>query len=85
MHRTNIYLDDRQITLLDRLAGDEGVSRAEVIRRILDRALAGADEHRAGDLAAIDLSFGALVDVELDERGPGDREEHLARMWQLKP
>jgi hypothetical protein len=85
MHRTNIYLDDRQITLLDRLAADEGVSRAELIRRLVDRALAGADDDVATDLAAIDLSFGALADVEFVDRGPGDREAHLARLWQVRP
>ncbi len=85
MHRTNIYLDDRQIALLDRLASDEGVSRAEVIRRVIDKALSGADDDRTADLAAIDFSFGALADVEYDERGPGDREEHLARVWRVQP
>lgn len=85
MHRTNIYLDERQIALLDRLAADEGVSRAELIRRLVDRALAGADDDVATDLAAIDFSFGALADVELDDRGPGDREQHLARIWQVRP
>ena len=83
MHRTNIYLDDRQIQMLDRLAADEGVSRAELIRRLVDRALAGADETKTADLAAIDLSFGALAAVEYDDRGPGDREDHLARMWRV--
>lgn len=84
MHRTNIYLDDRQIELLDRVAADEGVSRAELIRRLVDRALSGAGDDTATDLATIDLSFGALAEVQLDDRGPGDREEHLARMWRLQ-
>jgi metal-responsive CopG/Arc/MetJ family transcriptional regulator len=82
MTRTNIYLEDRQTTMLDRLASEEGVSRAEVIRRLLDRALAGRDDDLAADMAAIDESFGALEDeVEAPARGAGDREEHLARMW----
>jgi metal-responsive CopG/Arc/MetJ family transcriptional regulator len=85
MQRTNIYLDDRQIELLDHLAAAEGVSRAEVIRRLVDRALVGSDETVAADLHAIDLSFGAMANVEYDDRGPGDRESHLARMWQLRP
>ena len=84
MHRTNIYLDDRQIELLDRMATDEGISRAELIRRLVDRALAGGDDDAATDLAAIDFSFGALAEVQVVDRGPGDREEHLARMWRLQ-
>ncbi len=85
MQRTNIYLDERQIELLDRLAAAEGVSRAEVIRRLVDRSLTGGDDSLAADLAAIDLSFGAMANVEYDDRGPGDRESHLARVWQLQP
>ena len=44
MQRTNIYLEDRQTAVLDRLAAEEGISRAELIRRILDRALQGSDD-----------------------------------------
>lgn len=85
MTRTNIYLEDRQTAILDRLASEEGVSRAEVVRRLLDRALAGRDDDFGADLAAIDQSFGALGDVEVVDRDAGDREEHLARMWQVTP
>lgn len=83
MLRTNIYLEDRQTAILDRIAAEEGVSRAEIIRRLIDRALAGRDDDLAADLAAIDESFGALDEVEFPARGTGDREEHLARMWQI--
>jgi metal-responsive CopG/Arc/MetJ family transcriptional regulator len=83
MTRTNIYLEDRQTTMLDRIAAEEGVSRAEVIRRLLDRALAGRDDDLAADLAAIDESFGILSDLDVPARGAGDREEHLAHMWQV--
>jgi hypothetical protein len=79
--RTNIYLDEQQTAVLDRLAAQEGVSRAEVIRRLLDRVLASSDESLASDLHAIERSFGALRDVDMPERGPGGREEHLARIW----
>jgi predicted DNA-binding ribbon-helix-helix protein len=81
MRRTNIYLDEQQTASLDRLAGQEGVSRAELIRRLLNRALAGGDDNLASDLRAIEDSFGALRDVELPERIPGGREQHLARVW----
>lgn len=81
MNRTNIYLEDRQTKALDRLAAEEGVSRAEVIRRLLDRALAGADDDLSSALAAIDESFGALGGLDVVERRPGDRERHLADVW----
>lgn len=81
MKRTNIYLEDRQTETLDRLAAQEGVSRAEMIRRLLDRALVGADADLATALAAIDSSFGVLADIDIPERAPDDRDIHLARMW----
>jgi hypothetical protein len=83
MKRTNIYLDAGQTAALDQLAKEEGVSRAELIRRLLDRALANQDDDLTADIAAIDESFGALQDVDIPARGPGDREAHLARMWQI--
>jgi predicted DNA-binding protein len=39
MHRTQIYLTDEQRERIGRMAEDRGVSRAEVIRGILDREL----------------------------------------------
>lgn len=81
MKRTNIYLEERQTEALDQLASKEGVSRAEVIRRLLDRAIGGADDHLERDLGAIEASFGVLDQLEEPRRAHGDREEHLARMW----
>lgn len=82
MNRTNIYLEDRQIGLLDAMAAAEGVSWAQVIRRLLDRALAGPDDDMAADLAAIDASFAALPGLDHPGRSDApDREEHLVRMW----
>jgi metal-responsive CopG/Arc/MetJ family transcriptional regulator len=83
MHRTNIYLDQRQCEMLDRLAAEEGTSRAGLIRRVLDRWLEGRDRDDSGDLDSIDASFGVLGDVEAAVRQPDEREEHLARMWRL--
>src|SRR5690606_20503929 len=80
MVRTNIYLEERQTAILDQIASEEGVSRAEIIRRLIDRALAGRDDDLAADLAAIDESFGALRELDLPARGTRDRVEHLARM-----
>ena len=85
MRRTNIYLDEEQTASLDKLAGQQGVSRAELIRQILGRALNNAEDSLVSDLAAIDDSFGALGDIESPDRGPGRREEHLDRMWQRTP
>jgi hypothetical protein len=82
MDRTNIYLERGQTQTLDRLAKEEGVSRAEIIRRLLDRALSDVDDSLGSDLAAIDESFGTLRDTPAPERAPGEREEHLARTWQ---
>ena len=81
MKRTNIYLDEEQTAALDRLAVQEGVSRAEVIRQLLDRVLASSEDSLASDVQAIEHSFGALRDVDVPMRGPGGREEHLARIW----
>jgi Ribbon-helix-helix protein, copG family len=81
MKRTNIYLDEEQTAALDRLAAQEGVSRAEVIRQLLDRVLTSSDESLASDLHAIEDSFGVLRDVDVPVRHPGGREEHLARRW----
>jgi hypothetical protein len=81
MKRTNIYLGEDQTAALDRLAKQEGVSRAELIRQLLDRVLANADDSLASDLCAIEDSFGALRDIDVSARGHGGREEHLARIW----
>lgn len=81
MKRTNIYLDEVQTASLDRLAEQQGVSRAEIIRQLLNRALTSADDNLAADLQAIDDSFGAAQEFDSPVRGPGGREEHLAQAW----
>jgi putative heme iron utilization protein len=82
MQRTNIYLEERQTSQLDRLAAHAGVSRAEVIRRLLDRALDGAGGTLADDLAAIDETWGSLRDVAAPSRGLSERDRHLERLWE---
>ena len=57
MRRTNIYLEERQTRALDRLADAEGTSRAEIIRRLIDRALDTGADRRNLLLAAIDASY----------------------------
>ncbi|EPZ64395.1 hypothetical protein TBKG_03727 [Mycobacterium tuberculosis '98-R604 INH-RIF-EM'] len=55
MKRTNIYLDEEQTASLDKLAAQEGVSRAELIRLLLNRALTTAGDDLASDLQAITI------------------------------
>jgi metal-responsive CopG/Arc/MetJ family transcriptional regulator len=81
MHRTNIYLDDEQRRALDRRAAEEGVSRAEVIRRMIDRSLAGHDHDVESDVEAIENSFGVLEGMEGQDRGDDARARHLDRLW----
>ena len=84
MHRTNIYLTDEQRAALAARAVVEGTSAAELVRRLIDQALLGANEDLADDLAAIDVSFGALRGIEIDvDRADGQRGAHLDRISQL--
>jgi hypothetical protein len=81
MKRTNIYLAEGQAAALDRVAAAAGVSRAEVIRELIDRAIGG---HRgadlAADLAAIDGSFGVLAGQEAFSRTRDQRADYLDRL-----
>jgi hypothetical protein len=82
MRRTNIYLGEAQSQALDQEAHAQGISRAELIRQLIDRAIgpAGAAGLDA-DLAAIRESFGALRDEDIDlDRGPDERSRHLDRV-----
>lgn len=82
MQRTNIYLDEAQTAALDELAADQGVSRAEVIRRLLDEGLAGRTRDLTVDLAWIEASFG-VADVDSPDRSPGARERQLDQLAEL--
>jgi hypothetical protein len=75
--RPNICLEDRQSAALDRLAAEQGISRAELIRRILDRALFGHDDHAQADLARMEYAFEAVVELDVAGRQPGDPEQHV--------
>ena len=77
MRRTNLYLDDRQTTALDRIARAQGLSRAEVVRRLIDRGLAADPADLDGDLAAIESSFGVLAGAVIPHRAPDQRAAHL--------
>jgi hypothetical protein len=81
MLRTNIYLGEDQSTALDKLAHAQGVSRAELIRQLLDSALGalGSADLEA-DLAAIRNSFGTIRDEDFLPREVDERARHLERI-----
>lgn len=77
MQRTNLYLDERQTAALDQISRAQGISRAEVVRRVIDRSLASESTDLDSDLAAIESSFGVLADVAVQQRRPDSRAAHL--------
>ena len=82
--RTNIYLEARQAAALDDAAQARGISRAELIRQIIDTGV-GADPSidLEADLAAIDASSGVLrttKDFQTTAREPDDRARHLQKI-----
>lgn len=78
MNRTNLYLEDAQSAGLDRLARAEGISRAALVRRIVDRELSTGHAELVADLDAIEGSFGALPGVDtITTRGLDARAAHL--------
>lgn len=81
MKRTNIYLAEGQAAALDRVAEAEGVSRAELIRVLIDRAIGGhPGADLAADLAAIQSSFGVLAEQDAFARGRDQRMDYLDRL-----
>jgi len=81
MHRTTIYLHQNQLAALDGIAGRDGISRAEVVRRLIDRGLAGYEQDTTALLGAIRAVAGTCQAIELPSRGTGRRQEHLDRAW----
>jgi len=80
MNRTNIYLTDEQRDRLDARARAAGMSRAELVRQVLDRSLNGEPDGLAADVAAIEGSFGVLDEDWTPDRGDGARGAHLERI-----
>jgi metal-responsive CopG/Arc/MetJ family transcriptional regulator len=81
MNRTNIYLDEEQTRSLDEAAQAQGISRAALIRRLIDQGLSQSDSDIESDLAAIESSFGVLPqEDDAPARGPDDRSRHLDGM-----
>ena len=78
MKRTNIYLAEGQTAALDRAAQAAGVSRLELIRELIDRAIGGhPGADLAADLAAIDASFGILAGEDTFARLRDERMNSL--------
>jgi plasmid stability protein len=77
VNRIEIDLPDEQRDRLDARAREEGRSRGELIRQILDKALSGGPDRLAADIAAIESSFGVLDEDRALDRGDGARAENL--------
>lgn len=80
MRRTNLYLDEKQTAALDEIARAEGISRAALVRRLVDESIHSNRADLDADLAAIEQSFGALGDEDLLGRGRDERASHLERL-----
>lgn len=80
MKRTNLYLDEAQTVALDEMASAQGISRAELVRRLLDRGLNGTPIDEESDLSAIEESFGVMDNRMFSARGPDERAAHLDRL-----
>jgi hypothetical protein len=84
MKRTNIYLDEGQAAALERIARTQGISRAELIRQLIDRSIGASGADLDADLAAIRDSFGVARDEDISSgRGSDERSRHLDRMAEL--
>ena len=79
MQRTNIYLEESQTEAMDALAAQQGISRAELIRRLIDEGLARQPSIDSL-LSAINDSFGAARDVDFPDRST-EREDYLEGLW----
>lgn len=78
MKRTSIYLADSQAIALDRMAEAAGISRVELIRGLIDRAIGGQPgADLVVDLAAIYGSFGVLAGQETFTCRPDERMGYL--------
>jgi len=80
IYRTNIYLDEEQARSLDEAAQAQGVSRAALIRRLIDRGLGQNDGDLESDLAAIEMSFNVFSGEDFLERGSDERSRHLDKV-----
>ena len=82
MQRTNIYLAERQTEAMDILASQQGVSRAEVVRQLIDEGLYRRPTADAVQ-SAIAESFGVMRDASLPDRDGTQRDQHIEKLWEL--
>lgn len=80
MRRTNLYLDEAHTAALDAIASAEGISRAEVVRRLIERGVSASPADLDVDLAAIEESFAVWSAGPGPARGPDERAAHLDRI-----
>ena len=73
MVRTQIYLDARQKSALEKLSADRGVSVSVLIRQALDKFIAKASIDFE---EALELSFG----IWTNRRGLGDSTEYVEKL-----
>ncbi|MGH7883579.1 MAG: antitoxin [Candidatus Dormibacteraceae bacterium] len=85
MRRTNIYLGEAEIASLKEASHLQGISSAEVVRRLIKNSFKGtASSELEADLAAIRDSFGVLgKNCETISREPDDRSRHLNQIRNL--
>lgn len=82
MKRTNIYLGEQQSAAVADAARARGISRAELIRQLIDSGLSGSrSADLETDLGAIAESFGVLSGSgDFLARGADERARHLDRI-----
>jgi hypothetical protein len=81
MNRTDIYLEEEKARSLDEAARAQGISRAALIRRLINRGLDQGEGDLESDLAAILASFNVLAgDEDFLERGADARSAHLEKV-----
>ena len=68
--RTQVYLTDDQRQRIDALAGAEGVTMAEIIRRAVESYL---DDETPDPQPALAATFGAAADATSPSRDEWDR------------
>lgn len=83
MHRTQIYLGDEEVALLDQAADATGASRSELIRRAIRRTFGEAS--KAERLRALERSAGSwqersFTGAEYVDGLRADLEERLQRL-----
>jgi len=83
MARTQIYLGEEELGLLDRVASATGASRSELVRRAIRSAF--GEKTKAERLAALDASAGSWSDrvftgAEYVDAIRGDVNERLRQL-----